>query len=178
MQITRIKPENAKGLIILVAGLVAVIILAVYINKTFGGLSKFFGSISDTLGITDSAETKALKDKVTAAQISASSASSPWSPQYYKSAPVGAKLLTQASADSFASDIWNSVGIFSRSIEDVIAVIRQLSAQSQLSFIADRFYANYSKDLLSWLTLQYTKMGTPDSGLQTVLDSVNNLSKY
>lgn len=178
MKITALKPETAKAMVILVGGLAAVVILVVYINKTFGGIGKFFGSVTDALGITDSTQTTALKNAVSSAQQQAASSASPWSPQFYKSAPPGAALMTQATADSIASEIWDSVGIFSTDITQVIAAIKQLNAQSQVSFLADRFNTLYNKDLLSWLTLQYTKMGTPDSGLQTVIDYVNQLSKY
>jgi hypothetical protein len=178
MQPTHLKPENAKAIVILIAGIAVVVILVVFISKTFGGFSKFFGSISDSLGITDSPETAALKESVSSARAQSASVSSPWSPQLYKNAPSGAHLTTQAFADKLAAQIWNSTGIFTADIEDVLAAVKQLSYQSQVSFLADRFSALYNKDLLSWITLQYTKMGIPDPGLQTVINYVNGLTKY
>lgn len=178
MKITALKPETAKAMVILIAGLAAVVILIVYINKTFGGIGKVFSSITDALGITDSTVTAANKAAVASAKAQAATVSSPWSPQFYKNAPAGARLLTQDATDTLAGQIWDSVGIFSTDIASVVAAIKQLDAQSQVSYLADRFNTLYSKDLLSWLTLQYTKMGTPDPDLQTVLDYVNNLSKY
>jgi hypothetical protein len=178
MKVTNLKPENAKALVMLIAGLAAVVILVVYINKTFGGIGKLFSGITDGLGLTDSAATAATKAAVANAKQQANNIASPWSPQFYKNAPPGAMLLTQSSADALAAQIWDSTGIFTSDIEQVFGAIKQLSAQSQLSFIADRFNALYNQDLFSWITLQYTKMGTPDPELQNIIDYVNSLSKY
>ena len=180
MQTTSLKPENAKAIVILVAGLVAVVVIVVFINKTFGSIGAMISSVSDSLGITDSPETKANKAAVANATAAAANVNSPWSPQYYKNAPAGSSLVTQSFADQLAAEIWNSVGLFSftSSIEDVYAAIKQLSAKSQVSFLADRFNTLYNKDLLSWITLQYTKMGTPDPTLTQIIDYVNGLSNY
>lgn len=178
MQAATLKPDNAKAIVILVAGLVAVIVIVVFLNKTFGGIAQAFGSVTDALGITDSEATKANKQAVANAQNQAASTGSPWSPQFYKSAPSGSHIMTQATADALALEVWNSVGIFSTSIEDVYAAMKQLGYQTQISFLADRFNALYNKDLFSWLTLQYTKMGTPDPVLSTIIDYVNSLPRY
>lgn len=178
MQTMTLKPDNAKALVILIAGLAAVVILIVIINKTFGGLKMFFGGITDALGITDSPERAATKQAVANATAASANVGSPWSPQFYKNAPTGAALMTQASADKLAAQIWNSVGIFSTSIEDAYAAIKQLHAKSQVSFLADRFNALYQKDLFSWLNLMFTKMGSPDPVLQQIVNYVNGLSNY
>jgi len=178
MQVTSLKPENAKALVILIAGLAAVVIIIVFLNKTFGGIKNFLGSITDGLGITDSPDRAAQKQAVANAQTESASTNSPWSPQYYKNAPGGALLTTQATADKLAGQIWDSVGIFTADIDEVYGAIKQLSAKSQVSFLADRFNALYNKDLLSWITLQYTKWGTPDPVLSQIIDYVNGLSNY
>ncbi len=178
MQATSLKPENAKAIVILIAGLAAVVIVIVFVNKTFGGLKNFFGSITDGLGITDSPERAATKQAVANATASSANVASPWSPQYYKNAPAGAALITQASADKLAAQIWDSVGIFTTDIEEAYAAFKQLRAKSQVSFLADRFNALYQKDLFSWLTLQYTKMGSPDPVLAQISGYVDGLSNY
>lgn len=178
MKPTSLKPENAKALVILIAGLVAVVVIVVFISKTFGGLKSFFGSITDGLGLTDSPERAQQKQAVANAETASASVGSPWSPQFYKNAPSGASLMTQASADALAGQIWDSVGIFSTDIQEAYAAIKQLHAKSQISFLADRFNTLYNKDLFSWLTLQYTKMGTPDPVLSQIINYVNGLSNY
>jgi hypothetical protein len=178
MQATSLKPENAKAIVILIAGLAAVVIVIVFVNKTFGGLKNFFGSITDGLGITDSPERAASKQAVANATAASANVNSPWSPQYYKSAPAGAALTTQSYADTLAGQIWDSVGIFTANIDEAYAAFKQLSAKSQVSFLADRFNTLYNKDLFSWLTLQYTKMGTPDPVLAQITNYVNGLSNY
>lgn len=178
MQATSLKPENAKAIVILIAGLTVVVLVVVFVNKTFGGLKNFFGSITDGLGITDSPERAAAKQAVANATQASANLNSPWSPQYYKSAPAGAALVTQAAADQLAAQIWDSVGIFTSDIQEAYGALKQLRAKSQVSFLADRFFANYSKDLFSWLTLQYTKMGSPDPVLQQMSNYVDGLSNY
>lgn len=178
MQTTALKPDSAKAIVILIAGLAAVVIVVVIINKTFGGLKMFFGSITDALGITNSPEVAANKAAIAAATQASASVGSPWSPQFYKNAPAGSAILTQAAADALAAQIWNSSGIFTANIDEVYGAIKQLHAKSQVSYLADRFDALYNKDLLSWITMMYTKMGTPDPVLQNVIDYVNGLSNY
>ena len=178
MQATSLKPENSKAIIILIGGLVVIVLLVIFVNKTFGGLKAFFGSITDGLGLTDSPERAATKQAVSNATAKSANTSSPWSPQYYKNAPAGAALLTQAATDALAAQIWDSVGIFTTDIQEAYGAIKQLRAKSQVSFLADRFYSLYSKDLFSWLTLQYTKMGSPDPVLQQISNYVDGLSNY
>jgi hypothetical protein len=178
MQATSLKPENAKAMVILLGGVVVIVLLVVFVNKTFGGLKNFFGSITDGLGITDSPERAAAKQAVSNATAASANVGSPWSPQFYKNAPAGASLITQAGADNLAAQIWDSVGIFSADIQEAYGAFKQLHAKSQVSFLADRFYQNYQKDLFSWLTLQYTKMGSPDPVLQQISNYVDGLSNY
>lgn len=180
MQITALKPDNAKALIILIAGLVAVIVIVVFIQKTFGGISNMVSSIGSSLGFTDTPAQAATKAAIASATTQSASPASPWSPQYFQNAPSGATILTQAAADAIAGQIWDSVGMFSftTDIGEAVAAIKELSTQAQVSFVAYRFNALYQKDLFSWLTLQYTKMGTPDPSLQTIVDYVNNLPTY
>lgn len=171
------KPENAKAIGILIVVVVAVFIFAYWINKTFGGIQNFLSGISSDLGLSDSPEVAAQKKAIADAKNASNNTNSPWSPLFYKG-NAGAKIYTQAAGNDFAEKIWDSVGIFTSDIDDVIGVIHQMSAQSQLSYVADRFYINYGKDLLTWLTLQYTKFGTPDAGLLTITNYVSSLPKY
>lgn len=181
MELSKLKVENSKAIVILIAGLAAVVILIMFLQKTFGGVSKAFSAIGQALGLSDSPSEAKLKDSIAKATAQSADNTSPWSPQFYKNAPSGASLTTQANADIIAGQIWDSVGGFwsAWNIDEVIAALKQLDAQSQVSFVADRFNSLYNKDLLTWLTMQYTApIGGPDPGLQTCIDYVNGLSKY
>ena len=178
MQATSLKPENAKAIIILVGGLVAVVVIVVFIKKTFGGIGNLFSNITNGLGITDSPEVVANKQAVAAATQASATIASPWSPEFFQNAPEGATLMTQASADQIAGQVWDSVGIFTTDINEALGAIKELGTQTQVSFLAYRFNILYNKDLLTWLTLQFTKMGTPDPTLAVLLDYVNNLPQY
>lgn len=178
MQATSLKPENAKAIIILVAGLVAVVLLVIYIQKTFGGIANFFSNITNGLGITDSPQVAATKQAVANATAQSATTTSPWSPAFYQNAPEGATLVTQSAADQIAGQIWDSTGIFTTDINQVLGAIKELDTQSQVSFVAYRFNVLYNNDLLTWITLQYTKMGTPDPNLAIIVDYVNSLPQY
>ena len=178
MQATTLKPDNAKALVILIGGLAAVVILIMIINKTFGGISNLLGKFSEALGISDSPEQAATKKVVADATAASANVGSAWSPQFYKNAPTGAALTTQAFADNLAAQVWDSVGIFTRDIEEAYGAIKQLHTKSQVSFLCDRFQTLYHKDLFSWLTLMFTKMGYPDPTLQQIATYVNGLPNY
>jgi len=168
-------PTQAKGYLMFIGGLVLIVILAVYLQKTFGGIGKALGGLGEGLGIFDSEDAKKDKEAVAAAKEQSSQDGSFWNPNYYKTAPAGARLLTVASANGLASDIWDSVWLFGTRPDELIAAFKQLKAKTQVSFLADRFYQKYNKDLFSWITLQYTKMGKPQTGLTTVITFVNSL---
>jgi hypothetical protein len=178
MEISKLKPENAKAIVIVIAALVILFFLLYWISKTFGGLSKLFGGLGSAIGISDSPEQAAQKKAIEDAKNAANVTTSPWSPVFYQNAPAGARLFTQSATDDYAKTIWDSVGLFSLDISEVVGVFRNFVAKSQVSFLADRFNKLYNKDLISWLTLQYTKFGTPDPGLVTITSIVNALPKY
>lgn len=178
MQAMSLKPENSKALIILIGGVVAIIVIVVFIQKTFGGISNLFGSVSDALGITDSPEAAANKAAVAAATNESATTTSPWSPAFFQQSPAGTTIMTQAAADAINAQIWDSVGIFSTDINEALGAIKECSTQAQVSFLSWRFNIVYNKDLFTWLTLQYTKMGTPDPTLATLINYVNNLPMY
>lgn len=180
MDISKLKPDNAKAIGILVAIIAVVVIGAWIMVKFFGGIGSFFSSITDGLGITDSPETKAKNAAIQKAKDDANNPNSPWSPLYYQSAPTGAKLITQEAADSVAKEIWDSVGFWSGwNIDEVIDAIHKLNYKSQVSYVADRFSSNYGKDLLTWITMQYTApLGGADPGILIVTNYVAGLPAY
>lgn len=180
MQATSLKPENAKAIVILVGGLVAVVVIVVFINKTFGGISNAINAIGSAFGLKDSPEQAATKQAVANATAQSATNASPWSQQFFQNAPDGATIMTQDSADAICNQIWNSIGLFTftSDIGDVVSAIKECSTQAQVSFIAYRFNILFQKDLLTWITLQYTKMGTPDPNLAIIVDYVNSLPQY
>lgn len=172
-------PAKAKAYLIMIGGLIAIVIAAVYLTKTFGGIGKALRSATDALGITDSEETKAFNQAVSQAKIDASKLGSPWNANFYKQAPKGAKLLTVASADQLARQLWDANGLFNDSESQAVDAIKQLSAKSQVSFLSERFSLLYKKDLFTWLTQWLTPyIGQADPELKMITDYVNSLPNY
>lgn len=171
--VSKLKPDNAKAIAIVLVVVVVLVFGLYYVQKTLGGFGKVFSSITDGLGITTSAAQAAVDQ----ATQQAASPSSPWSPAFYQSAPSGASLLTQAAADALAKQIWGNW--FWNDSDNALGAIKQCSTQSQVSFLADRFQQNYGKDLLAWITTQYTHIiGSPDPNLNAMITYVSNLPQY
>jgi hypothetical protein len=74
-----------------------------------------------------------------------------WDPNFYRSAPSGSLILTSAAAENFAKTLYNAFGFWNDDEEAVYGVIKSLKTQSQLSFLAAKFFEKYQKDLYEYL---------------------------
>lgn len=106
--------------------------------------NQFKSGVSNLFGNENTTDTVPIKKELL-------SINSPFSPNFYKSAPVGSLLLTRLTADNFSKQILDSVGFFKDDFALVLGVFRQLKTQSQVSFLSDRFLAISGYDLLTWL---------------------------
>lgn len=188
--ISKLKTENAKAWAIIIIVVVGVVLAAYLISKTFGSISGAVGDmwngikgIPSDLGLTDTQAETDQKAKLLAATQAAATPTSPWSPQFYKNAPNGASLMTSASGDALAKQIWDSVSWFQWGPPDGSipeGAIKQCSTQSQVSFLADRFQQKYGKDLYTWLNGCFSGvLDAPSVYTLSVLnDYVNSLPKY
>jgi len=132
------KEEVGKELILKVAGY-GLAIGAGYFLVVRPVLQKF-GVIQ-----TKEAKAQAEQDKV-----NASSQTSAYSPNLYKNKP-GALLLTSASANALADQIYNAIGNFYDDENAIYAVLRQLKSKDQLSQLADVFTKRHAADLFTYL---------------------------
>lgn len=165
--------ENAKAISMLLIVIAIIILGYVIVNKMFGGWNSFF----EALGLKESAEDKARREKLEGQLSGTNNPSSPWSPQFYKSAPAGTKLVTAAKADEVTKQIWDSVGSIWDDPESGLAAIKQLPSQAAVSFIADRFNNRYQRDLLGWLNIKYDTDSQKDV-LIRIINYVDQLPKY
>jgi hypothetical protein len=105
----------------------------------------------------------------------------PFSPNFYKFAPVGSKLITRQTAENLAKRLYDSFGYFSDDEAGIYSVFSTLRTQSQVSFLADVFSQVYKEDLLEFMKrgkgLMY-QAGLSDAELSSVIDKVNRLPKY
>jgi len=122
--------QDYSGYIIPVAGVIAVLAL----GKKLSGAFNFFGDSPD--------------DKANAAIIT--SASAYFSPNYYKT-KSGAVLTTVAYANTWCQTVKDSNGYFNDDEAQVIGAFAQLKYKTQVSWMAERFYILYQKDLLGFL---------------------------
>ncbi|MCW3106625.1 MAG: hypothetical protein JWQ09_1131 [Segetibacter sp.] len=107
------------------------------------GTGNAVSSVTDTLGVTQSQINKEIS-------IIVASPGSPFSPIFYKNV-IGAKLITVPSADLMSSKIYDNIGFITYSFSAVFAEFKKLSYQTQVSFLAERFYINYGEDLLTFI---------------------------
>jgi hypothetical protein len=120
------------------------------------------------VGFIESAEDKEHRKQEEQKAIGAAQA---FNPNYYKSKP-GAILLTKATAEKYAEIIWDSIDVIDGDDEeDIYGVLKQLKAKTQVSWIADLFYARYGKDMYALLSSNLNS-----SEMAIVHDIVNGLS--
>jgi hypothetical protein len=111
--------------------------------KAFGA----FKGIFESLGLSNSAADISV-------MTTQQDPGSPWSPLYYKTLQRQGKnimLLTQASADLLAKQIYESTGAFTDNWPPAFGAIKQAKYKTQISFLAERFKAKYNADLITWL---------------------------
>lgn len=178
--VTKLKPDNAKAIVIIIVVVAVLVFGLYYVNKTLGGFGNLFSSIEEKLGIKDSPEEAALKKQISDATSASASPGSPWSPQYFQNAPNGASLFTQDYGDTVAKAFWDSVSWwFGAQDDQLVAAIKLISTKSQLSFVAWRFQQNYGKDLYTWITTSFSsRLGGPRASLSTVNSYVATLPNY
>jgi hypothetical protein len=99
------------------------------------------------LNVIDSAEDRK-RDKES--KQLGTSTDSPFHPDYYKNKP-GALLVTKATAEKIGDQINDAIGIIYDDENAVYGALRQLSAKTQLSFVADIFFQRHKMDLYQLL---------------------------
>lgn len=174
--------EKYKTLIVVLVVVVVLIALLYYVNKFFGGIGNVFRKITDSLGITDSAETAANKAALDQAKNDAANPGSPWSPTFFQNAPSGTDIFTTSYADTLCEQVWDSVSAILRifnNIEEAYGAIKNCKNQAQVSFLCYRFNEKYGLDMWSWLNKEFgTFAFNQNATLQTINEFVTNLPKY
>lgn len=154
-----------------------IIIVIIVLYKMVTGSLGIFSSILESLGLKDTEEEKALKEKLAKENANSADIKSPWSPLFYKSAPAGAKLKNYDFTVTQAYRIWDSVGAFSDNPEQGLAAIKTMPSQAAISFLCDIFNQQYKKDLAEWLVFKYDT-DSQKAVMAKIFDYVNKLPKY
>lgn len=144
--------------------LVAIIIIIVIKQGSdiFGGFSHAFHSILQALHLEDSPEAEKANADANAADPLANQVSSPFNPTFYKTAPAGTPLKTQATLSKMADQIYDSVGVIYDDPESGFAAFKQCTNWCMVSQLADKFNQTYGKDVYSWLKIKYDRTSQKD----------------
>jgi hypothetical protein len=150
--------DKAKALVyvlVVVAILVIAFIIVGKFTSLFDNITGGFGTFLETIGLKESAEDKARKEAADKAEQDADLVDSPFNPAFYKTAPNGTPLITQAKADELAKQIWDSVGVWYDDPEAGFAAVKQCKNWASVSWLSDRFNSRYGRDLYNWLKIKY-----------------------
>ncbi len=89
------------------------------------------------------------------AQLKIEATTDPWDRNYWQdmSRQIGGKvrILTKASADKLAAQIYNAKGVLNDDEEAVYKAIGALKSKVQFSYLASVFYDNYKVDMQDYL---------------------------
>jgi hypothetical protein len=121
----------------------------------------------ESFGLKDS---QADKDRIDTENLPANK--DYWSPYFiHQTKPYGVSaiiLTTRAYALQEAENVWDSKGIVNDNEEKLYGVFRALKYKSQISFLADVFKQQYSRDLY-----QFIRSFLNDSEMSTLLTITN-----
>lgn len=117
----------------------------------------------ESLNLKESSEDRESKKSEDKAALSV------FNPNYYK-ANLPCTIITTSSADLLSKRIYDAMGFFNDDEAAVFGVFRQLKSKCQVSFLSERFYLIYKKDLLSYLKTYFNQ-----SEMNTVFEIVNRL---
>ena len=167
------KNEGVRTAIVVVVVLLVIVVVIMILSRVFGGIDK----VLEGIGLKDSAEKKERERQIKEAAKEAATNESPFSPNFYKTAPSGTALVTRAKAESVANQIWDSVGIFYDDSDQALAAFKQLPTQAAVSFVADVFNDLHQRDLFKWLENKFDTKEQQES-LNAIVQYVYSLPKY
>ena len=122
---------------------------------TLGGVAVYYVVVKpllEALNIKDSDEEK--KDKKLQEETeNLATKDNYWKPSFYKQVINGYRsmIFTQASADNLCKRLMGASGQINDLETVIYGIFRQCNYKSQVSFLAERFFVLYRKDLYLWL---------------------------
>jgi len=122
-----------------------IIVLVLFIEPILKSWKQLWAKEPDPLG-----ETLQYHEENSAQNLQTMVNENYFSPAYYKQF-AGAPLLTVNTANAYCATIYDAQGWFNDDESAVYGVFHQLSYKTQVSWLAERFYALYGKSLLGYL---------------------------
>lgn len=129
--------------------------------------------ITNKLGLTQSE-----KDRAEAAMIAEANNNEGWNPAFYKTRfPYTIMLMTNATAEARAKQIYDAFGFFNDDEDKIYAVFRLLKSKAQLSQLCDAYSRLYKQDLLRRLQTpwHYAKDGLTAAEFAIIAGMVQKL---
>jgi hypothetical protein len=157
--------NNAKTFVLIAIVVVVLIIVVVIFKKGMSIFDSFFdgiGSMLEAIGLKDDAEDIKADEAVKAVDEKVNAVVSPFNPTFYKNAPAGTPLFTQAKLAALADQIYNSVGVVYDDPEAALGAFKACSNWAKVSQLSEKFNNMYSKDVWSWLKLKYDRTSQKD----------------
>ena len=178
-----INEEQIKKAVPAIITIIVIIVVIIILKKLLGKgglISNITTGTGDTLaslGIGKSSSQVDTEKKTNA--LSTAGNNNPFNPLYYKN--HSGNIMTAASGDTLATDIYDSVGIFIDEPSKALNALKQCSNKNQISFVAERFNNKYGKDLFAYLTTNFDTTSfvytvQPIDYLTQMLDYANSLS--
>jgi len=173
---TKINKEEAEAIMIVIAGVFAIVLISIIVSKLF----KAGSSVLEKIGAKADEATKdaaANIDKA-AKQDADKGTSSPWNPGFYKL--VAPDYLKPVSINKFVKDlskmVYDGIGVFYDSPATITAAFKKVNSQAGLSALSDVFSQQYNYDLFNFLK---EKLDTPAQikEFNTILQYVAKLPK-
>lgn len=184
---SKLKPDNAKAIAII---LVVVVVLAIggyYLSKTFGSIGSILNKVggvvegvTDGLGLTTPKPVTDAQAAALAGNMASTNPNSPFSQNLYLSAPSGSIIDPGTNGGTYTTDIaekiWDAAGFWSTDGQAMLGAIKQLATKAQVSYLTYQFQMVYGKDLYDWLASQLTSNSNVIA-LQQIINYVNALQQ-
>lgn len=170
--------EILRMLIPIIIIVAVVVVLYKVISPLGKGLSDLENGAKNTLnkiglGTSEAATAAKAKSDAAAAAITANAASDFFAPGYYKT--VNQSLITGASAKAIAEKIFNADGFFTNDQDSLVAAFKSLSSKAQISQVSEQFKNEYGKDMLTWLTGNFSYTDADKTAIANILNYTQNL---
>jgi len=152
----------------IILGLIGLVLIFVIFKGLRDSLKNMFATVGLGTSISE--------DKTEAQIEKTEKKADEFSPLYWqkKVKGKGASLIKQATTDEYIQTIYDGIGFFKDSPEQILGVFRKLKYKTQVSWIADNWQKKHKSDLQAWLSDRLDTESQREAYLQ-ILSITKNL---
>lgn len=172
--------DKAKAIVYVLVAVTVIVLIFVVLKKVgniFDNIGGAAGSFLEKIGLKETEEERKRKAEAEEAAKRATQNDSPFNPKLYKTAPAGTKIVTKATAEKLAKQIWDSVGAIYDDPEAGFAAIKQCTNWATVSWLSDVFNEKYGRDLYEWMKIKYDRNSQVEI-LTKIVNYAFSLPKY